>query len=83
MYATAPAPPNYKCTTSGGAIYVKSTWLDKISFPAGRGTMVLDDAGDPFIHNASTSKRNVSSNAGRLVLAGNEKTHQYWTLYLK
>jgi hypothetical protein len=83
MYATAPAPPNYTCTTSGGAIYVKSTWLDRISFPAGRGTMVLDDARDPFIHNASTSKRNVSSSAGRLVLAGNDRTHQYWTLYLR
>jgi hypothetical protein len=83
MFATAPAPPNYTCTTSGGAIYAKSAWLDKISFSAGRGTMVLDDADNPFIHNASTSKRNVPSSAGRLLLAGNEKTHQYWTLYLK
>jgi hypothetical protein len=83
MFATAPAPPNYTCSTSGGAIYTKSASLDDISFPTGLGTMVLDDADNPFIHNASTSKRNVPSSAGRLLLAGNEKTHQYWTLYLK
>jgi hypothetical protein len=83
MFATAPAPPTYRCTTSGGAIYEKSAPLDRISFPAGRGTMVLDDAGNPFIHNASTSKRNVPSRAGLLLLAINEKTHQYWTLYVK
>jgi hypothetical protein len=83
VFATGPAPPNYTCTSSGGAIYAKSTQLNNISFRAGRGTMVLADTDSPFINSASTSKRNVPSSAGRLVLAANEQTHQYWTLYQK
>jgi len=83
MFATGPPPPTYRCTTSGGAIYEKSASLDDISFPAARGKMVLNDARKPFIHNASTSKRNVPSRAGLLLLAVNGKTHEYWTLYVK
>jgi hypothetical protein len=83
MFATAPAPPVYTCTSSGGAIYEKSATQDAISFPIGRGAMVMNDARSPFIHNASTSKRNVRSSAGILLLAVNQKTHEYWTWYAK
>jgi hypothetical protein len=83
MFATGPAPPAYTCTSSGGAIYEKSASQDTISFPLGRGTMVMNDAHDPFIHNASTSKRNVPSSAGILLLAVNQKTKKYWTWYAK
>jgi len=81
MFATAPAPPAYNCTSSGGAIYEKSAPLNRISFPPGRGTMVLNDSQSPFVHNASTSKGAVPRDAGTLLLAVNQKTHEYWTWY--
>ena len=81
MFATGPAPPKYMCTTRGGAIYEKSTPADGSSFRPGRGGMVLDDANDPLLHNASTSKRNVPTRAGLLLLAINDQTQHYWTLH--
>ena len=81
MFATGPAPPKYTCTTRGGAIYEKSTPADGSSFRPGRGGMVLDDANDPLLHNASTSKRNVPTRAGLLLLAINDQTQHYWTLH--
>jgi hypothetical protein len=81
MFATAPAPPTYTCTSHGGAIYEKSTPARGISFRPGRGGMVLDDPNNPLVHNASTSKRNVPARAGLLLLAINEQTKDYWTLH--
>jgi hypothetical protein len=81
MFATAPAPPNYTCTTRGGAIYEKSTQAGDLSFRPGLGGVVLNDANDPLIHNASTSKRDVPAKAGLLLLAVNQQTQVYWTLH--
>jgi hypothetical protein len=81
MFATAPAPPNHTCTSRGGAIYEKSTPADDLSFRPGLGGMVLNDANDPLIHNASTSKRDVPARAGLLLLAVNQQTQEYWTLH--
>jgi hypothetical protein len=81
MFATGPSPGAESCTSSGGAIYEKDARLAGLSFVAGPGELVLDDAAAPFLHNASVGKRNVPDAAGLLVLTVNEKTKEYWTLY--
>ena len=81
MFATAPDPGSGVCSSSGGAIYEKTTDLDSISFPAGRGQLVLSDPGDPFITNASVSKQNLTGRQGMLLLAVNLRTSRYRTFY--
>lgn len=81
MFATGPSPSLESCTNSGGAIYEKDSGLGALSFNTGSGTLVLDDAADPFLHNLSVSKRNVPDPAGTLALAVNQRTNEYWTLY--
>jgi hypothetical protein len=81
MFATGPSPSAVVCNSSGGAIYEKDAVIDSPAFPPGRGELILDDPNAPFIHNADVSKRNVPDAAGVLVLAVNEKTEQYWTLF--
>jgi len=77
-YATYPAPPDYACTSSGGAIYEKTSPMDAIAFPSGRGTPVMVDSDSPFIHNVSSTKQPVSSATGIALLAANNRTARYW-----
>lgn len=78
VYATYPGPPSYSCNSSGGAIYEKTSPLNSLSFPTGRGTPVMQDDDSPYIHNVSTSKQNVSNATGIALLAVNNKTKTYW-----
>jgi PKD repeat protein len=80
-FYTAPGPPNYVCTSSGGAIYEKTSPLNSVSFPAGRGTPVIVDADSPYIHDASSTKQNVNAATGIVVLAINGQTGYYWHHY--
>jgi hypothetical protein len=80
-FFSAPGPPGYACNSSGGAIYEKISPLDAISFPLGRGTPVLVDADSPYIHNVSSTKQNVTSRTGIVVLARNSHTSRYWHRY--
>jgi PKD repeat protein len=80
-FYTAPGPPNYECKTSGGAIYTKTSPLNSVSFPTGRGTPVIVDADSPFIHDASSTKQNVNGTTGIAVLAINGSTGRYWHHY--
>ena len=63
-FATYPAPPNFACSSSGGAIYEKTSPLNAISFPSGRGTLRILDADSPFVHNVSSTKQNVTNASG-------------------
>jgi PKD repeat protein len=81
-FFTAPGPPTYSCNTSGGAIYTKSSPLDAIGFPVGSGTVVIQDADSPVVHNVTSTKQNVSSVTGIAVLARNSSTKRYWHAYL-
>lgn len=81
MFATAPDPGSGVCSSSGGAIYEKTTSLDSISFPQGRGDLVLSDPDDPFITNASVTKQPLVGSEGVLVLAANLRTSRYRTFY--
>ena len=77
-FATYPAPPDYSCSSSGGAIYEKTSPLDKIDFPLGSGTPVMLDGDSPYVHNVSSSKQNVTSRTGIATLAVNGRTSYYW-----
>jgi PKD repeat protein len=80
-FYTAPGPPNYACTSSGGAIYKKTSPLNSVSFAPGRGTPVIVDADSPFVHDASSTKQNVNGTTGIVVLAINGPTSRYWHHY--
>ena len=77
-YATYPAPPAFACSSSGGAIYEKTSPLNPISFPPGRGTLRILNADSPFVHNVSSTKQNVNSQTGIAILADNGPTQTYW-----
>jgi PKD repeat protein len=81
VFATGPQAPNYSCSTSGGAIYEKTSPLDAISFADGYGTVVIQDADSPVSHNASSTKQNVNAATGIVVLAVNTATSRYWHHY--
>ena len=80
-FYTAPGPPSYACNSSGGAIYEKTSPLNSVSFAPGSGTPVIVDADSPFVHNASSTKQNVNSTTGIVVLAINGDTGYYWHHY--
>lgn len=77
-FFTAPAPTAFSCSSSGGAIYEKTSPLDSISFASGYGRLVIDDADSPFVHNATTTKQSVNSTTDLAVLAVNGDTRRYW-----
>jgi PKD repeat protein len=58
---------------SGGSIMEKTTPLNAISFAPGKGTPVITDA-DGVVNNASSTKQNLSSATGLVVLAHSSKT---------
>jgi hypothetical protein len=79
-FATYPGPDGV-CSTSGGAIYEKSTPLSSISFPADRGQPVILDADSQVVHNATSTKQNIKPGMGVVVLAANAQTSRYWTFH--
>jgi PKD repeat protein len=78
VFATYPAPPDYSCNSSGGAIYEKTSPLDAIAFAGGRGTPVMVDDDSPYVHNATSTKQNLDSGTDIAVLAANGRTARYW-----
>lgn len=88
-FATYPKPSGTTnagaCTTSGGAIYEKSTPLDNISFTTTKTARIVD--ADQYVHNVTSTKQNLNSatsgtaNSGLLVLADVNATSRYWHFY--
>ncbi|MDP9984857.1 hypothetical protein J2W14_004284, partial [Pseudarthrobacter oxydans] len=74
------------CTSSGGAIYEKSTPLSNINFTTATKTARIVDA-DQYVHNVTSTKQNLNStargtaNSGLLVLADVNATSRYWHFY--
>ncbi len=77
-FYSAPGPTAFDCNSSGGEIQEKTSSLDSISFPVGAGTPVIVDYDSPYVHNASSTKQNVNSQTGILVIARNSHTTNYW-----
>ena len=69
MLATAPE--------TGGTIYYKETPLSNISFAAGRGTPFIQSSTDPRINNATSTKQDLNSATGLLVMASDDTTGYY------
>ncbi len=73
------------CTTSGGAIYEKSTSLDSISFTTSRTARLVD--ADQYVHNVSSTKQNLNktgtgtASSGLMVIADVNATKRYWYHY--
>jgi hypothetical protein len=80
MFATCPQPPNTS-GQSGGDICEKTSPLDSIGFPTGIGTAVIRDADSADMNNATSTKQNVDSTTGLVVLASNDTTDRYWHAY--
>ena len=84
-FATYPKPAGSTdggvCTSSGGAIYEKSTSMDKIAFPPGRGTPADHRPEASYVHNASSTKQNIEPSMGLVVLADNYASSKYWYYY--
>src|SRR5574341_1018493 len=74
MFATVPE--------GGGAIYYKSTDLNSISFPLGLGDPFIQSATDTTINNASSTKQNLNSATGLVVIASDSGTHYYLHNYI-
>ena len=70
MFATAPE--------AGGNIYVKSTDSGDISFKDGLGDLFIDTPQDTKINNATSTKQNLSSDTGMLVVASDDETTHYY-----
>lgn len=62
----------------GGVIYHKASPLAAISFPAGLGDVFMDDADSPKLNNASSTKQNLTSATGLLVIASNYVNRTYY-----
>jgi len=64
---------------SGGAIYLKSTPLDKIAFAPGLGTPFLRSATDVNVNNIASTKQPLTDATGLVAIASDDHTKRYWT----
>ena len=62
----------------GGEIVEKTSPTSSISFAIGEGTVVIRDDGSADLNNATSTKQNVNSSSGIVVLAYNDSTLRYW-----
>jgi PKD repeat protein len=62
---------------SGGNIYRKVSDMDTISFPNGHGDLFLKSTADTKLNNPTSTKQNVNSTTGLVVLASDQNTRRY------
>ncbi len=70
MFATAPE--------AAGNIYYKTTALDDIEFSDGLGRTFIDTPQDTKINDATSTKQNLTTQTGMLVLASDDETTHYY-----
>jgi trimeric autotransporter adhesin len=59
---------------------MKTTSMDKLSFPAGIGTPVIQDTGNPEMNDVTSTKQGVNPFSGIVLLANDPTNHDtYWT----
>jgi hypothetical protein len=56
---------------------MKSSSIDNINFPSGKGTPFIQSSSDTTINNPSSTKQNLTSATGLLVIAGDDHSHFY------
>ncbi len=74
MFAVAPE--------EGGTIYYKKTPIDNISFAPGAGTPIISSSTDKDINDPTSTKQNVNSQTGLVVLAASRTNSRYWHAHL-
>ncbi|MFQ5605901.1 MAG: IPT/TIG domain-containing protein, partial [bacterium] len=67
---------------ASGVIRMKSTDLDNISFAPGVGEAFIQSSSDRDINNPSSTKQNVNSSTGLLLLASDATSHNYMHNYI-
>jgi hypothetical protein len=77
MFATCPQPPKTS-GQAGGDICEKTTSMANPSFAPGIGTAVISEAGVPKMNDATSTKQNLTSATGLVVLANNATSKTYW-----
>jgi hypothetical protein len=88
-FATYPKPAGTTnagvCTSSGGAVYEKSTGLGSINFTTDKTARIVD--ADQYVHNVSSTKQNLNkpgsgtATSGLMVIADVNATSRYWYHY--
>jgi len=63
-------------------IYMKKSSLDHIAFAGGLGTEFIHSATDSYVNNPTSTKQNLNSASGLLVLASDKNTKNYLHNYL-
>ena len=71
----------FSSTEGGGKVYQKTSSLSAIGFGSGIGAIVMSDVSNNAINNTTSTKQNLSSATGLMVLASNDRTKRYWHLY--
>jgi hemolysin type calcium-binding protein len=79
MFATCPQPP-VRSGQSGGDICEKTASMANPVFAPGVGTPVISEAGSPDMNDATSTKQEVSSATGIVVMANNATSSTYWHL---
>ncbi|HET8571406.1 MAG TPA: cell wall-binding repeat-containing protein [Candidatus Limnocylindria bacterium] len=62
---------------NGGVVYYKWAPLSTLTFPAGKGTALMQSSSDTAINDPSTSKQNPSATTGMLVVGSDRKSGYY------
>lgn len=71
----------FEAPTEGGAVYMKKSRLNSISFQtSSAGTPVIVDTGSK-VANPTSTKQNVNNATRLIVLAANQATKRYWHTY--
>ena len=85
-FATYPKPTGVAgvtnasvCTSSGGAVYERSSPLGTINFGSAKTLRIMD--ADQYLHNATSTKQNIKAGMGVAVLADVNATSRYWHFY--
>ncbi len=68
----------YFVASTSGTTYLKTSPLFNISFPDGYGTPLMRDADVLVMDNPSSTKQDVSSSTGLVILATSQSTKKYW-----
>lgn len=69
MFATSPE--------DSGVIYRKTTSISNIAFPVGLGEVFIKSSSNVNVNNVTSTKQNLSSSTGLLVLASDVQTRMY------
>jgi hypothetical protein len=78
MLATAPSAGGCPHSGTPGTIYEKTTSLDHLAFPPGRGTPVVRDVESADMNNVTSTKQTVTPDSGLVLLASDDASRRYW-----